>query len=817
VIPPQALRQVIGMSIIIKKNIKCKMRNFVTYFFISILLVILLGNSYARSSSFVLSSQKETDYLRTKNEKVFVQLDKSLYISGDNIFYKAFIVNASSHQKELQSKIVYFELLGKNGKRSMFWRANTSNGVAAGKITIPDTVSGGVYTLKAYTNWMRNNSDSYYYATNILITKLGETNMKYVTLPLPYGSKEGEVEFISENNSLVAQLMNTVGVRVNSPMPGFYNITGLVKDKSDSTIATFKADTFGLASFSFVPSIDNQYKVVVFHNGVNDAEYKLPQVKASGMLIDAKSDQQKVGISISTTSGYAANAPVRMIASMRGQVIVDSTFWIKNNLVSAFIPNSRLKSGILAISIFNKHNEVLCEKLVYSFNEAELISVNGLKDNYKTSEVFPFSILYKNSNSADSLHLSVTVALKNQFQYIGANFSLSPYLLFFSEIANSYCLPNINDSFSVSLANNYLLAINPDEYYWNTIHTSSNGGCIYLSENRGYIFSGRLYNAQTNQIVIKRPICISFADSIPVFNYTITDSTGAFNFYLGGGYDNKDLVLQIFNPENENILYKWKLDEKNGNHISGPITTHELDNIELNILDNYRKIELVNAIYASKDIVSAPFLNIKNTNNRNFQFFKNYTVFPGDYTDLENFQEITENIMPGVKLKRNDHETNLYTFDSDNRIVMEKPTTVFFNGTPFYDIEYLADLTSKEIYRIDVCQSQVLYGEVTFYGIISIITKDFTLPSSYISLDKIVIKNDVKNYRPLTIELGLKNKSIPYLNSLLYLKHCIDLGTNSQQEFKISASELKGLYNVSVQGITNSGLTVSKNLRIELK
>jgi hypothetical protein len=791
------------------------MKHKVKYYFTQVIVCMLFINASASYKIWTESSGKEVAYLLTKHEKVFVHLDNSLYISGEDLYYKSFVVNASSHQKELQSKIIYFELLGQNGIRYMFWRSNTQNGIASGKIAIPDSVPGGVYTLRAYTNWMRNNSDAFYYSTNLLITKLNDKDLKSVKVPFPPQSKNDELEFFPEGGQLLANIANNIGIRYNPSVPGQQVISVSLKDMNDSIIGIFKTDTFGRGIMSFTPRINQIYKAFVNKDGTLVKTYDLPPVKEKGIKVEIDQNLTSLNFKISTVSGI--DGPLRLLISQRGVTLKDSSFWLKN-YEAITLNDKKLRSGILDINILNKYKEIIYESLYYYSNDNEILKISNVpKSEYNSNEEVALSLSTDTTNKNDTIHLTVSVSNKHPFNYIGSNSSAKEYLEYFSEIANSFYY-QYTDSFTPAIANKFLLSTSPDEYYWNNKYTSENGGCYYLSENRGYIFSGRLFDGNNSQPIGKQVICLSYADSVPMINYAITDSTGAFHFLLDEKFDNKDLVLQVFSPQNENLLYKWELDDKNGTHPNPSTTQVDFDYFQLKYLDNFRKIKLINTIYSQKDKIAAPLKKVKNYNNLNFYVMHTYSVFPADYTDLENFQELSENILPGVKLKRNDNESNVYIFDSESRMMHQSPACVFLNGVPFYDIEFLAEIKSKDIYRIDVNQAQVLFGDVSFFGIVSIVTIDIQIPATYISLGRLLIKNDVKLYKVNNIDNGLKSDNgISQINSLLFLKQDVSLSSNNPQDLKFITSGLKDKYELSIQGISNNGLVVSKTYRFEVK
>ena len=104
-------------------------------------VTLLFTSTYGQPPEF---HTEKNDCFQERNEKVYVHLDKYTFISGQSLFYKAYVVNAYSLKKSKQSSIIYFEITGDNNKLVYSWRSNLKNGFCYGSVIIPDTISGGI-------------------------------------------------------------------------------------------------------------------------------------------------------------------------------------------------------------------------------------------------------------------------------------------------------------------------------------------------------------------------------------------------------------------------------------------------------------------------------------------------------------------------------------------------------------------------------------------------------------------------------------------------------------------------------------------------
>ena len=129
------------------------------------LSILLLISFLFLQNSFGQVQGDMTDYLRQKfllyseavpREEIFVHSDREEYIAGEDVWFKLYLIDRKSKKSIETDKIVYFELLNTANKPVIQKRIPISNGFGPGHMQLPDTLSSGIYTIRAYTNWMKN-------------------------------------------------------------------------------------------------------------------------------------------------------------------------------------------------------------------------------------------------------------------------------------------------------------------------------------------------------------------------------------------------------------------------------------------------------------------------------------------------------------------------------------------------------------------------------------------------------------------------------------------------------------------------------------
>ena len=104
-------------------------------------------------------------------EKIHVTTDKPYYITGDTIWLRAFVVDAVTHRPVDASKFVYVELISPMNTVDMRIKIKECDGVMKGYLPLdPTQIAEGEYTLTAYTMFMQNQGEQYFFKKKLKIT-----------------------------------------------------------------------------------------------------------------------------------------------------------------------------------------------------------------------------------------------------------------------------------------------------------------------------------------------------------------------------------------------------------------------------------------------------------------------------------------------------------------------------------------------------------------------------------------------------------------------------------------------------------------------
>lgn len=103
-------------------------------------------------------------------EKLYLHTDKNEYVAGEKIWMKAYTVNATTHHPDSSSRYVYVDLINPFNQvalRKCFQRDSLQ--LIHGAFPLDDTLPGGEYTLRAYTRYMQNKEEAYFFKKRLRI------------------------------------------------------------------------------------------------------------------------------------------------------------------------------------------------------------------------------------------------------------------------------------------------------------------------------------------------------------------------------------------------------------------------------------------------------------------------------------------------------------------------------------------------------------------------------------------------------------------------------------------------------------------------
>lgn len=148
----------------------------------SLLAWITPSNYYqaAMDNDLIKSIKKKlTEYNEVMPEdRVYLQFDKPFYEPGDDIWFSAYVRDGVSMKPSNKSDIVHIELINPKGSVEKKINIIAKNGKAAGDFSLDKEAVGGLYKIRAYTNWMKNEDEKNAFEKELQVQDVVLPNLK---------------------------------------------------------------------------------------------------------------------------------------------------------------------------------------------------------------------------------------------------------------------------------------------------------------------------------------------------------------------------------------------------------------------------------------------------------------------------------------------------------------------------------------------------------------------------------------------------------------------------------------------------------------
>ncbi len=137
--------------------------------FVSLLAFCTVSFSQSNDFTKTIATRFSKLWLQLPQEKVYLHTDKPFYSAGEEIWFKAYLVNASTLFPNTQSRFIYTELVDQSDSVICRVKIRKDSLGFRGHIKLQPELMAGTYMLRAYTYWMQNVPADYFFKKRIQI------------------------------------------------------------------------------------------------------------------------------------------------------------------------------------------------------------------------------------------------------------------------------------------------------------------------------------------------------------------------------------------------------------------------------------------------------------------------------------------------------------------------------------------------------------------------------------------------------------------------------------------------------------------------
>jgi len=339
-------------------------------------------------------------------EKIYLQVDNDIYTTNKTIWFKAILINATTHSPTLSSGILYVDLINANETIVESKLIKIEDGIGNGHFDLDRSYTEGVYLIRAYTEWNKNFDSDYIFKKKIQVfsetkengsqlpirnirrvdTSVNSQRFKADVFPelIDKSHKENLMFIVAENgirDTVIIKKKNDkyvidyeilketqlVELAFKTSARGKGKLVeGVILNENDDVIKTFQSNELGMGSFELdTINADELYKAKVkLNTNVWSKAYKLPKAFKSGYVLSISSKKDKIYIEAKTNT--LPNSKVRLKVTCRGFEYYDQDITLINGSYIYVIPKHTFPEGVLALTLFDNTNLPVAERLYFN-------------------------------------------------------------------------------------------------------------------------------------------------------------------------------------------------------------------------------------------------------------------------------------------------------------------------------------------------------------------------------------------------------------------------------------------------------------------
>jgi TonB-dependent Receptor Plug Domain len=528
---------------------------------LSIVFLLVIFSAFTRLSDIDLSEKiisKLNQYMLKKpQEKVYLHFDKPYYMAGETIWFKGYLFDATLNNIDSISRILYVDLIDPSeGKIVMHSTLKCEKGMTNGSFLLPENLDEKLYTIRAYTNYMKNFSEDWFFEKSL---KIWQGSIKERT-EYEQLTTVSDCSFFPEGGDMVANLECRVAFKAVNAIGKGIDIQGVLLENDVDTITYFKSFYNGMGYFSFTPKLNAKYTAIIKQRSLKQEEekifpkeanrYILPKVKEKGfkLFVDNLTNKNNIRVFIHNSHPTAKDksSELIVIAHQRGIPCFkfkgsDSNENIGMNIPRNIIPDD----GIVQITLFDSKGKPHCERLIFVYSNKQInLKIKPDKSEYQTREKVTLQIEATDS-VGKPIEGNFSLAATDGSQVLSNRFdeNLITYLLLSSDLngANATIKGNIEDpAYYLDKTNKaairdldvLMMTQGWRRFTWDDV-LSDSAFTPKFSIEQGLSITGKAI--RPNGKISTQPISVTLflkEDGKSNFSVLTTDSLGQFGLYM---------------------------------------------------------------------------------------------------------------------------------------------------------------------------------------------------------------------------------------------------------------------------------------------
>ncbi|MNK00865.1 MG2 domain protein [compost metagenome] len=317
-------------------------------------------------------------------EKTYLHTDREFYSAGEDLWFNAYLVNGRSANLTATSNNLYVELISPTAEIIDRKVIRLDKGLGKGDFKIKDSIPGGSYQLRAYTNWMRNFNDLFIFQKKIYISSPLSKKKSLVA-----ATAQESIQLFPEGGSLVQGVNGVVAFKALDQQGNGIRVSGKVIAGNGAEIGGFESTDLGLGIFTIKPEAGVKYRVEGSYANGKKFSTAIPDALSKGISLHVLTDSANIKAVISVNEAMLNELKNKdLIVSVKhgGSILYTEQIKLAKAQVSMLFPLQGMPQGITSITILDDQGRPNCERLIYVPGKPVILSVLSDKVSYKSQE-----------------------------------------------------------------------------------------------------------------------------------------------------------------------------------------------------------------------------------------------------------------------------------------------------------------------------------------------------------------------------------------------------------------------------------------------
>lgn len=303
---------------------------------------------------------------------LYLHFDRQEYLSGDTLWFKAYLANAATKTPLQETHRLTIELINVQNQVVSVSFVQIENGLGHGYIAFSPLLPGGNYQIRAYTDWMKNFDSNLFFTRELFLVSPSElefANPRQARINRNFNNKlqnkkDGwQVQFFPESGNLLAGVDNTIAFMATDGLGRYLQVSGEVLGSNRQVVATFRTETPGYGTFTLNPSMRGGYNAVVRNEDGRELRIALPAAVASGFTVTANLLNDQINI-VGRRNFEPATADEKIFLmglTNRGIEYFESVVFIDRSF-QVYIPAEGLPTGIIHWVMLDASMKLLAQR-----------------------------------------------------------------------------------------------------------------------------------------------------------------------------------------------------------------------------------------------------------------------------------------------------------------------------------------------------------------------------------------------------------------------------------------------------------------------